>query len=98
MGWRGRGWTGGWGWSCPWPGRGPFSYLPPWMRPGWLYGFGRGWGLRWWWGYNPWVCARFPWLPRWWWAYPGYWAYGGYPWPPRWPYAYPYTPVYPYPW
>ena len=70
------------------------------MRPGWLFGFGRGWGLRWWWGYNPWVCARFPWLPRWWWAYPGYWtawAYG-YPWYPRWPYTYPYTPVYPYPW
>jgi hypothetical protein len=34
MGWRGRGWTG------PWPGRGPFSNLPPWERPGWLYGRG----------------------------------------------------------
>jgi len=33
---RGRG-----GWAGPWPGRGPFSYLPPWQRPGWL--FGRGW-------------------------------------------------------
>jgi hypothetical protein len=47
--------------------------LPPWQRPGWL--FGRGWC--WWlWGYpyNPWVWARFPWLPRWW-AYPYY----GYP-------------------
>ncbi|MEM3514365.1 MAG: hypothetical protein QXQ66_05010 [Candidatus Hadarchaeum sp.] len=21
-----------------WPGRGPFNYLPPWERPGWLYG------------------------------------------------------------
>ncbi|MGQ9788076.1 MAG: hypothetical protein ACUVQM_01990 [Candidatus Hadarchaeaceae archaeon] len=21
-----------------WPGRGPFSFLPPWERPGWLYG------------------------------------------------------------
>jgi len=71
------------------------------MRPGWLYGFGRGWGLRWGgYPYNPWVCARFPWLPRWWWAYPGYytpWAYGGYPWAPRRPYGYYPTP-YPYGW
>ena len=36
MGWKGRG--GG-----PWPGRGPFSYLPPWQRPGWLYGRGACW-------------------------------------------------------
>jgi len=28
-----------------WPGRGPFSYLPPWMRPGWLYGRGACWWL-----------------------------------------------------
>jgi len=65
-GWRGTGWIG------PWPGRGPFSYLPPWQRPGWLFGFGR-----WLWSYpyNPWVCARFPWLPRWWWAYPYYYGY-----------------------
>lgn len=32
-----------WGWrerSCraPWPGRGPFSHLPPWERQGWRYG------------------------------------------------------------
>lgn len=63
MGWRGRG--GGWGGR--WPGRGPFSYLPLWQRPGWLYGYGRGLGF----GRgpsNPWVCQRFPWLPRWWWA------------------------------
>ena len=39
MGWRGRGWTG------PWPGRGPFSNLPPWQRPGWLYGRGACWYL-----------------------------------------------------
>jgi len=66
-GWRDIGWIG------PWPGRGPFSYLPPWQRPGWLFGFGR-----WLWGYpyNPWVCARFPWLPRWWWVYPYYYGYG----------------------
>ena len=39
MGWRGRGWSG------QWPGRGPFSYLPPWQRPGWLYGRGACWHL-----------------------------------------------------
>ena len=37
MGWRGR-----------WPGRGPFSNLPPWQRPGWLYGRGACY-----WLYNP---------------------------------------------
>jgi hypothetical protein len=37
MGWRGRAWAG------PWPGRGPFSNLPPWQRPGWLYGRGACW-------------------------------------------------------
>jgi hypothetical protein len=37
MGWRARGWAG------PWPGRGPFSHLPPWERPGWLYGRGACW-------------------------------------------------------
>ena len=34
------------------------------MPFGWGRGFGRGLG---WWG-NPYVCARFPWLPRWWWT------------------------------
>lgn len=43
MGWRGRGRGGGW--VGPWPGRGPFSYLPPWQRPGWLYGRGACWWL-----------------------------------------------------
>jgi len=28
-----------WMWKS-WPGNGPFSYLPPWQRPGWLYGRG----------------------------------------------------------
>ncbi|MGC8816238.1 MAG: hypothetical protein ACP5PX_00230 [Candidatus Hadarchaeum sp.] len=28
-----------------WPGHGPFSYLPPWQRPGWLYGPGACWWL-----------------------------------------------------
>jgi len=50
-----------------WPGRGPFSHLPPWQRPGWKYG-GRGYGRGW--GTDPSVCGRFPWLPRWWWADP----------------------------
>lgn len=45
-GWFGRG-RGGFG---PWPGRGPFSYLPPWQRPGWL--FGRG-ACRW--LFNPYI-------------------------------------------
>ena len=83
MGWRG----GGRGRSGPWPGRGPFSSLPPWQRPGWLFGYGRGMGYGMGIGYgrglgygyrgaqyNPWVCQRFPWLPRWWWARPD--AYG----------------------
>lgn len=51
-----------------WPGRGPFSHLPPWQRPGRAFG-GRGYGRG---SSNPRVCARFPWLPRWWWADPKY--------------------------
>ncbi|MGB9842420.1 MAG: hypothetical protein ACPLKZ_06860 [Candidatus Bathyarchaeales archaeon] len=39
MGWKGRDWT------STWPGRGPFSHLPPWQRPGWLYGRGTCWYL-----------------------------------------------------
>lgn len=78
MGWRGRGGGGG-----RWPGRGPFSNLPPWQRPGWIYGYGRGsygyggpsgYGY-----YSPYSCARFPWLPRWWWADPSYKGYFPYP-------------------
>jgi hypothetical protein len=42
------------------PGRGPFSNLPPWQRPGWGRGYRRGY------------CARYPWLPRGWWADPAY--------------------------
>jgi hypothetical protein len=68
MGYRGRG--GG-----RYPGNGPFSELPPWQRPGWTYGYSRGYGT----GYrranfagDPSKCARFPWLPRWWWANPTY--------------------------
>lgn len=32
-----------------WPGNGPFRDLPPWERPGWLYGRGSCWGM----GYRP---------------------------------------------
>jgi len=45
------GWSGRGGWRGPWPGRGPFSYLPPWQRPGWLFGRGACWwllGYPWW--------------------------------------------------
>jgi len=95
MGWRGRGRSG------LWPGAGPFSNLPPWQRPGWVYGYGRGMGLGRGVGYgyglrgapySPWVCQRFPWLPRWWWASPYARAYGtqyplGYGNPPTYPSA-----------
>jgi hypothetical protein len=56
MGWRRR------TYFDQWPGRGPFSYLPPWQRPGRSFGFGR----------SRQTCARFPWLPRGWWADPTY--------------------------
>ena len=39
---RGRGRGGGRG---PYPGNGPFAHLPPWERPGWLYGPGSCWTL-----------------------------------------------------
>ncbi len=26
-----------------WPGNGPFRHLPPWERPGWVYGRGACW-------------------------------------------------------
>jgi len=32
------------------PGFGPWSHLPPWERPGWKFGRGRGWC---WWYYAP---------------------------------------------
>jgi hypothetical protein len=60
MGWRRRAYFD----QCP--GRGPYSYLPPWQRPGRVYGGGRGYGR--WWSGNSRVCARYPWLPRWWWT------------------------------
>jgi len=30
-----------------WPGFGPFSHLPPWERPGWLFGRGACWAYLW---------------------------------------------------
>lgn len=56
MSWRGQGRGGGQG--GPWPGRGPFSYLPPWQRPGWLYGRGACW-----WLFNPNLQATIPGVP-----------------------------------
>ncbi len=54
------------------PGNGPFNDLPPYQRPGYLYGGGRGRGFggAGYAGTDPTQCARFPWLPRWWWANP----------------------------
>jgi len=76
MGYRGR--------RGRYPGNGPFRNLPPYQRPGRLYGYGRGMGYGRGYGYygagygrgysstSPYSCARFPWLPRWWWADPKY--------------------------
>ncbi|MCD6084293.1 MAG: hypothetical protein J7J20_01995 [Desulfurococcales archaeon] len=82
LGWGWRGGRGRGGWSGPWPGRGPFSYLPPWQRPGWLFGrgacwwlYGAPWGLRWYW---PWMM---PYYSHYW--YPTPYMYG-YPYPPTW--------------
>jgi len=51
MGWRGGRYARGFGgWSSPWPGRGPFSFLPPWQRPGWWFGRGACW-----WLFNPYI-------------------------------------------
>ncbi|TFF86586.1 hypothetical protein EU519_01170 [Candidatus Thorarchaeota archaeon] len=49
----GRGRGGGWGRGRGgtrgmWPGNGPFSHLPPWGRPGWLYGPGSCWTMGYW--------------------------------------------------
>ncbi len=39
---------GGRGRGGRWPGNGPFRDLPPWERPGWLYGPGSCWTLGYW--------------------------------------------------
>ena len=41
-------------WCEPYPGHGPWSHLPPYMRPGWWFGGGC------WWGAYP----RAPWVSR----------------------------------
>ncbi|MEM1508154.1 MAG: hypothetical protein QW262_07920 [Candidatus Bathyarchaeia archaeon] len=66
------GWRGAGGWTGLWPGRGPFSYLPPWQRPGWV--FGRGWC---------WRLLAYPWVLMWP-AYPPYAFYGWGFWHPYW--------------
>ena len=83
MGYRGR--------RGRYPGNGPFRDLPPYQRPGWLYGYGRGMGYGRGYGYygagygrgysyaSPYNCARFPSLPRWWWADPKYGSSESYP-------------------
>ena len=48
------------------PGNGPFREIPPYQRPGYLYGG----SVRGFTGTDPSKCARFPWLARWWWADP----------------------------
>jgi hypothetical protein len=49
---RGGGRGGGRGYG-QWPGNGPFRHLPPWERPGWLYGRGSCWSMGYWSGTNP---------------------------------------------
>ena len=39
----------GWRYPSTWPGHGPWSYLPPWRRPGWYM----GWCWRYWPDYPP---------------------------------------------
>ena len=85
MGWR-------WGWRGPFPGRGPFSYLPPWLRPGWVFGrgacwwlFGMPWGARWFWPYYmPYIMPYYyPYYPYYWWYLPYmtmYRYFAPYPW------------------
>jgi len=65
-------------WMGPWPGRGPFSNMPPWQRPGWLFGRGSCWRL-----FNPYLLAAYggsTFGPRI--------SYGGYPSPYQTPYSY----------
>ncbi len=75
--WRGRGW-----WWGPWPGHGPFSYLPPWLRPGWW--FGRGWC---WWFYP--YLMGYPYYSPWLYPYVPPSPVGMYSYPPTYPYTQP---------
>jgi len=74
MAWGGFGWGRGrgWNWMNPWPGRGPFSHLPPWQRPGWI--FGRG-ACRW---LFPWMF--WPWYGWWFRSFLTPWMYMPYYW------------------
>jgi len=81
-GWKGTSWGG---WTGPWPGRGPFSYLPPWQRPGWLFGRGACW-----WLFGPYTWGM--WGP--WYGYARHWTY---PWPSPW-YWSPFMSPYTFPW
>ncbi|HIP66068.1 MAG TPA: hypothetical protein EYH08_06065 [Pyrodictium sp.] len=60
-------WRGGWKWidvPSPWPGRGPWRFLPPWLRPGWLFGGrGRCWLYLYLLYYHPYLI---PYLAAWW--------------------------------
>jgi hypothetical protein len=81
MSWRG-GYGGGRGrWMGLWPGRGPFNYLPPWYRPGWVFGRGRCW-----WFFNPYMWGVY-------YPYKGYTAYSPYV-TSYTPSIYPYYPYY----
>ena len=76
-GWYGAGYGRGRGWGRglsggPWPGRGPFSHLPPWQRPGCVYGRGACW-----WFLNPWLRSGYG-------AQPATWSAAGYGPPPAW--------------
>lgn len=75
----GIGYGRGWGREFsgnPWPGRGPFSHLPPWYRPGWVFGRGACWRF-----FSPWLRSGF--------GAPTA-AQGGYSYPPVWPSGYGY--------
>ncbi len=52
-------------WYKRYPGFGPWSYLPPWERPGWRFGRGRGRGWGWcWWLLLPEYSAYEPQIPK----------------------------------
>lgn len=63
------------------PGNGPFRDLPPWQRPGRIYGYGVGSDRGNDYLGDPSKCGRFPWLTRWWWSNPE--QSGTVPLPPR---------------
>ncbi|MET1160047.1 MAG: hypothetical protein ABWW65_03715 [Thermoprotei archaeon] len=86
MGWR-------WGWSGPYPGRGPWSHLPPPLRPGWIFGRGWCWYYLWPYWHHPYYAWTWWYWPRIWWPW---WVSPPYPW--SWWYyrLIPYYPYFPY--